>query len=158
MDSKIAKPIPEQPRPGLTLLQKWYDDPTTMPAYANMLTIAVHEFEYMSVTMRCDIDEKHRNILGIVHGGLTASLIDEATGCSVITMLAEGERCATIDLNIKYLKAIPISIGTVYAQAKLIHTSKRIYTLDAYVKDGAGTLYAHGVGSFYVTANKPKPL
>lgn len=139
---------------GLDLLKKWHDDPQTIPSYAKMLDIELDQFDHKFARMRCHLSQKHTNILGIVHGGLTATLIDEATGCASISLLQPGEKCSTIDLHVKYLKGIPLDLGIIYADAKIVHQSRRFFTVDCLVTDADGTLYAHGVGSFYVMVPK----
>jgi len=47
--------------------------------------------------------------MGVVQGGVTASILDAATGCAIQTFLEAGVRFATIDLNVKYIK--PVQVG-----------------------------------------------
>ncbi len=44
-------------------------------------------------------DERHYNGLGIVHGGLAATLLDSATGCAINTMMPAGRIFTTLEMK-----------------------------------------------------------
>src|ERR1700730_14569636 len=45
-------------------------------------------------------DECHYNGLGIVHGGLAATLLDSALGCAINTMMPAGKIFTTLEMKI----------------------------------------------------------
>ena len=51
------------------------------------------------------IHSHHDNILKIVHGGAIASLADQAAMRALQTLLPEGQRCRTVQMDIHYLAA-----------------------------------------------------
>ncbi len=51
------------------------------------------------------IQPHHNNILNIVHGGAIASLADQAAMRALQTLLPEGQRCRTVQMDIHYLSA-----------------------------------------------------
>ena len=59
-----------------------------------------------------DVEEHHHNTLGIVHGGVTSSIIDHAAGAAVISL---GERGLTMRLEVEFLA--PIRRGHVECEA-----------------------------------------
>src|SRR4051794_14281086 len=54
---------------------------------------------------------RHYNPIGSVHGGVIATLLDTAAGCSVHSTLAPGERYTSLDLSVKFLRPVTIASG-----------------------------------------------
>jgi uncharacterized protein (TIGR00369 family) len=88
--------------------------------------------------------EKHLNPIGTVHGGYAATLLDSALGCAIHTVLTPGERYTTVDLNVKYLRAILPGMGKVTATAEVVHKGRKIATSEARLVGEDGKLYATG--------------
>lgn len=96
----------------------------------------------ISIQMRDDL----RQPSGVLHGGVTATLIDTAMAFAVITRLAEGERASTIDLTVHYLR--PHTEGTFTCTARVVRAGKRIFTLSADVVNEAGKLIATAISTY----------
>ena len=80
--------------------------------------------------------------MGVVQGGVTASILDAATGCAIQTLLEAGVRFATIDLNIKYIKPVQADGCILIAEGRTLHVSNRIGMAEGTLKDKNGKLYA----------------
>lgn len=94
-----------------------------------------------------DIVPSHLNLLGIVHGGVLMSLMDNAMG--LVVMLAETkERAVTATMNTHFLASS--KGGLLTCEAELIHRTGRTLTLEARVKAEDGKLLALGSGSYRV--------
>jgi uncharacterized protein (TIGR00369 family) len=91
-------------------------------------------------------DKRHINPLGGVHGGFAATVLDSVTGCSVHTMLEAGVGYATVDLNIKMIKPVPLNRELI-AEGKVIHLSHNIGISEGTLKDEDGKLYAHATAT-----------
>ncbi len=92
-------------------------------------------------------EHHHLNIMGIVQGGVTASILDAVTGCTIQSLLEPGATYTTIDLNIKYIKPVKAD-GTIFiAEGRTIHVSNRIGIAKGTLKDKSGTLYAYASAS-----------
>lgn len=96
----------------------------------------------LEITMRDQLKQPH----GVLHGGITATLIDTAMAYAVITCLGENERASTIDLTVHYLR--PHTEGTVSCIAKVVRAGKRIFTVAADVVNENGTLIATAVSTY----------
>ena len=79
----------------------------------------------ITIKMRDQLRQPH----GVLHGGITATLIDTAMAFAVITRLAEGEKATTVDLTVHYLR--PHVEGAVSCTARVVRAGKRIITLTA---------------------------
>jgi len=96
----------------------------------------------ISFEMRDQLRQPH----GILHGGITATLIDTAMAFAVVTELTEGEKASTIDLTMHYLR--PHTEGTVTCTAKVVRAGKRIFTLSAEAVNGKGKLIATAISTY----------
>ncbi|MBD2872412.1 PaaI family thioesterase [Paenibacillus arenilitoris] len=98
-------------------------------------------------TICLDATDRHLNLLGLVHGGVIMSLLDNAMG--LVVMLAEtGERAVTANLNTQFLTSS--RGGSLICEAELVHRTERTLTLQAQVKDDGGKLLAWGSGAYRV--------
>lgn len=96
----------------------------------------------ISIEMRDDL----RQPSGVLHGGVTATLIDTAMAFAVRTRLAIDEATATIDLTIHYLR--PHLDGTFTCTARVVRAGKRIFTVSADVNNEDGKLIATGLSTY----------
>ena len=87
--------------------------------------------------------EFHYNPIGMVHGGLYATIMDSTMGSAIQTTLPAGSGYSTIDLQITYIKSARIETGTLTCVGKVIHSGRKIATGYAEVRDSKGVLYAH---------------
>lgn len=115
---------------------------------AELLGIRAERFGDGAATFGLTVREDHMNPYGAVHGGVVYSLVDTAMGAAVHTRLAEGERCATIEIKINYLA--PVTAGDLRAEARLVERTKRISVLEARVRGGGDQLVAVATGTFYI--------
>jgi uncharacterized protein (TIGR00369 family) len=103
-----------------------------------------------TATLACMPEAKFENSMGRMHGGFVASLIDSALGVAVLTKVPEGASFGTIDLNVKFVRAIEQKTGLLTATAKVLHAGRTMFTAECQVAGADGKLYAHGSGSFLV--------
>ena len=101
-----------------------------------------HNEAVISIQMRDDL----RQPAGVLHGGVTATLIDTAMAFAVITRLAEGERASTIDLTVHYLR--PHTEGSITCTAKVVRAGKRIFTVSADVENEDGKQIATAISTY----------
>ncbi len=96
----------------------------------------------ISIEMRDDL----RQPSGVLHGGVTATLIDTAMAFAVRTRLAMDEATATIDLTVHYLR--PHITGIFTCTAKVVRAGKRIFTVSAEVHNEEGKLIATAISTY----------
>lgn len=96
----------------------------------------------VEMDMREDLKQPH----GVLHGGVTATIIDTAMAFAVRTHLADHDFTATIDLTVHYLR--PHTVGTITCTAKCVRAGKRIFTVTADVTNADGKLIATGLSTY----------
>ena len=90
--------------------------------------------------------DEHMNGWSVLHGGVTATLIDTAMAFAVRTRLPIDEATATIDLTVHYLR--PHITGIFTCTAKIVRAGKRIFTVSADVVNEDGKLIATGLSTY----------
>ncbi len=72
----------------------------------------------------------------IVHGGLVATLLDTAMGGACFSVLEDGETFLTADLTVEFFR--PARPGTVRAEGRVVHRTKRMVFCAADLSDPGG--------------------
>src|SRR5215212_11598474 len=63
--------------------------------------------------------EYHYNPIGMVHGGVAATLLDSAMGCAVQSRLGAGTGYTTLEMKVNLLRAITVDTGPVRCEGTL---------------------------------------
>jgi uncharacterized protein (TIGR00369 family) len=72
----------------------------------------------------------------VIHGGLVATLLDTAMGGACWSLLEEGETFLTADLHVEFLRSS--RPGTLRAEGKVVHRTKRVVFCAGELYDAAG--------------------
>ncbi|MBK7218781.1 MAG: PaaI family thioesterase [Candidatus Promineofilum sp.] len=131
---------------GLELMQAMVDGQIPMPPIAHVIPMRGVAAEHGRIVFEAQADERHLNPLGGVHGGFAATVLDSVTGCAVHTVLEAGVGYATVDLNVKMLKAVPRGVPLI-AEGKVIFVSRSLGISEGTLKDAGGNLYAHATAT-----------
>jgi uncharacterized protein (TIGR00369 family) len=90
-------------------------------------------------------DEYHYNPIGVVHGGLAATLLDSAMGCAVHTTLDAGTGYTTLELKVNYVRGMTRDTGRVRCEATVVRRGGTIATAEGrLIAEETGKLLAHG--------------
>ena len=96
--------------------------------------------------------EFHYNPIGVVHGGLAATILDSAMGCAVHTTLPAGVGYTTLDLQATFVRPITRDTGPLRCEGTVLHRGKRIATAEGRViAETTGKLVASGTSSCLIT-------
>jgi uncharacterized protein (TIGR00369 family) len=82
------------------------------------------------------------NPQGTLHGGITATLLDSAMGCAVLSALPPGTHSTTVDLSVTFLRPVPLDGTVLSAEGEVVHVGKRIATAHGRVHDRERRLVA----------------
>lgn len=88
--------------------------------------------------------EWHYNQTGGAHGGVHATLLDSAMGCAVHTRLPAGTSYTTLDISVRYLRAVRVDTGPVRCEGQVISLGRRVATAQGRITDAAGAVLATG--------------
>jgi uncharacterized protein (TIGR00369 family) len=129
---------------GLGFLTAILEGKLPAPPIAETLGFELAEVEAGRVVFAGTPQLRHYNPIGVVHGGFTCTLLDSALGCAVHSTLAKGEAYTTLELKVNLVRAITGDTGRVAAESRLLYRGRTLGTAEAYLRDAAGKLYAHG--------------
>ena len=130
--------------PGAAFLRAIAEGRLPPPPIASLMGFDIEEVGEGRVVFAVDPQEYHYNPIGVVHGGLAATLLDSAMGCAVHSLLPEGRAYTTLELKVNYVRALKHDTGRVRAIGKVIHLGGKVATAEGSIVDAAGKLHAHG--------------
>ena len=134
---------------GLSALRAVMTGELPPPPMAALMGMELLEVDAGRALFAATPGPQHYNPLGTVHGGLAATLIDSATGCAVHTTLPRGATFTTIDLQVRYVRAITSDTGRVLCEGTVVHRGRTLATAQATLTAG-GRLLAHGTASLLI--------
>jgi acyl-CoA thioesterase len=99
--------------------------------------------------MQLVVDERHLSTAERVHGGVFFTMLDTAMGRAVISVLPEGQGCATVEAKINYFR--PVQRGRLLARATVVSKTRRTAYAEASLLDEDDRLVARASGTFFLT-------
>jgi uncharacterized protein (TIGR00369 family) len=91
--------------------------------------------------------EFHYNPIGSVHGGMISTLCDSACGCAVQSLLPAGTYYTSLDLSVKFLRAVSPAAGRLTCTGTVTHLGSRSALAEARLTGNDGKLYAFATSS-----------
>ena len=99
----------------------------------------------------CVPEERHYNPIGVVHGGVAATLLDSAMGAAVHTTLPQGNAYSTLETKFNLVRAITAETGEIRAEGVVVHRGSRVATAEGRITRASdGKLLAHGTSTCLV--------
>jgi len=95
---------------------------------------------------RLDVRPKHKQIHGVVHGGILAALADTAAAIAAYTVIPRGRELATLELKINYLEPVPG--GRVKADARVLRAGRNFIVTECEIFNETGALAAKALLTF----------
>jgi uncharacterized protein (TIGR00369 family) len=86
--------------------------------FNNLLGMKLLALHSDGLTIECAIGPRLLNKARVLHGGVTAALVDAAVGIALHRHLGDGRAITTVELKINYFR--PAKKGKVFARAHLL--------------------------------------
>lgn len=119
--------------------------------------IDVVELGHIAFTMRAE--EWMANPMGVVHGGMTATILDTVTTLSVQSKLPPTHFCTTVDLHVQFVRSVAPDSRIVKAHGYAVHVGRTIGTARGEAYDEDGRLIATATGTFSILeAERPRAV
>src|SRR4051812_41926525 len=141
---------------GLDYLNAIIQGEVPPPPIAELMDFDLDEVADGAATFSVVPAEYHYNPIGVVHGGLAATLFDSALGCAIHTTLPAGTGYTTLELKVNYLRPLTVDTGRVRCEARVIHVGGRVATAEARLLDEADRLYGHATTTCMVFRPAPE--
>lgn len=136
---------------GIEWLRAMARQEAPAPPLADVLGFRLEQIEKGEVVVTLEPQEYHYNPMGVLHGGMAATLFDSSLGCAVQTMLPPAHAAPTMQLQVNYVRPVSVRTGKVFCSGKVVHLGNRSATAEGRLTDREGKLYAHATGTFLVT-------
>lgn len=114
--------------------------------FAQLIGMRLVDLKLDEAVISIEIRDDLRQPSGVLHGGVTATLIDTAMAFAVRTRLEKEAKTATIDLTVHYLR--PLVEGKAICTGKVVRAGKRVFTVSADVYNDDGKLIATGLSTY----------
>jgi uncharacterized protein (TIGR00369 family) len=95
---------------------------------------------------RLDVRPKHKQIHGVVHGGIIASLADTTGAIAAYTAVPRGVELATLEMKINFLEPVPG--GRIKAEAKVLRAGRNFVVAECEVFNESGSMAAKALLTF----------
>jgi uncharacterized protein (TIGR00369 family) len=112
----------------------------TPPPIAHLLGFVLKSIEPGHAVFEMEIDERHHNPMGTLHGGVYCDLADAAMGYAYAATLGQGETFTTVELKINFFR--PVRTGALTAEARVVKAGSTLGYVECDVKDQTGKLVA----------------
>jgi len=120
---------------------------TSAHPFADLLGLSVDSKQSGKSTCSIAFTERLLNPNNVVHGGVIYSMADTGMGGALMSLLGDGQHCATIEIKMMYLK--PAGHHDLVCNTEVIKQGRRVAILESEVFSG-GELIATATGSFAV--------
>lgn len=127
---------------GLQYLRAMMAGELPPPPIMELLGFSLVSVEEGVARMAIEAGEHLYNPIGMVHGGVAATLLDSVMGCAVHTLLPVGRGYTTLEIKVNFVRAVTDASGRVVGEGRVAHLGRQTAVADARLTDEAGRLYA----------------
>jgi uncharacterized protein (TIGR00369 family) len=96
--------------------------------------------------LRLDVKARHKQLHGVVHGGILAALADTTAAVAAYTVIPRGTEIATLELKINFLE--PVAGGRILADAKVLRKGRNFIVTECDILNANGSLAAKALLTF----------
>ena len=129
----------------LELAEKMIRGEVSPPPIGRLLGFVLKSIEPGRAVFEMEVDERHHNPMGTLHGGIYCDLADAAMGYAYAATLVEGETFTTVELKINFFR--PVRKGKLTAEANVVRAGAHLGYVECNVKDGDGKLVARAAST-----------
>jgi uncharacterized protein (TIGR00369 family) len=87
------------------------------------------------------------NGIGVLHGGVAASVFDTAAGCACLTVVPREKVAVTMDLHVRYFAPLTLKSGPARCEGVVIHAGRTTATAEGRLFDVSGRLCGHATST-----------
>lgn len=114
--------------------------------FNKLIGLRVARLHSDGITLECAMRDELKNIAGMMHGGVAATLADAAVGIALARHFGGRRPCTTTDLKINYLR--PIAHGKIIARSHLVRIGKNLCVGRVDLKDAQRKLAAVAIVTY----------
>jgi uncharacterized protein (TIGR00369 family) len=111
-----------------------------MPPVARLVGFRLVSAEPEQVVFEMEVDERHTNPMGTLHGGILCDVADAAMGVAYLSGLSDEESFTTLELKINFLR--PFWKGRLTATGKIVSRGRTVGLAECTIVDDRDRLIA----------------
>ena len=116
--------------------------------YFSLLSMEIKDLEWGTSVLEVELEEKHLQPFGYVHGGVIASVMDAAAFWAVFPQVKDGLGLTTVEIKVNYLA--PIQKGKLVAKGQCIKIGRTLALGEVFISGSEGNLLAHGTATMMI--------
>ena len=129
----------------LELAQKVRRGEAPPPPIGRLLGFVLKVIEPGYAVFEMEVDQRHHNPMGTLHGGILCDIADAAMGVAYAATLSDGESFTTLELKINLMK--PVWDGHLRAEGRVLKAGRTIGLVEGRVTDESGSLVAYATST-----------
>jgi len=134
-------------------LQRVISGKSPPPPITNLIGFSLTQIEYGRAIIELEVNDRHTNPFGTVHGGIICDIADAAMGAACHSTLANDEICSTLEIKISFLQRAPKE--RLRAEGRVLKEGHNISFLECDITDSSGNLIARATGTLMKSKQKP---
>ena len=134
----------------LQWLRDMRDHRVPAPPAAHAMGFEILTVDEGRIVFSMRAEEWMANPMGVVHGGLIATLLDTVLTLAVLVKLPQDRICTTIGLNVQFVRPVLLTGEALAGEGAAVHVGKTIGTAEGRVLDACGRLIAHGTSTMAI--------
>ncbi len=112
----------------------------------SLLGLNLESLEKGHVVFSMRIKPRHKQLHGVVHGGVLATVADTVAAIAAYTTVPKGTEIATVEMKINFLEAVPG--GRIRAEGRVLRTGRNFVVTECEIYKDNGTLAAKALLTF----------
>jgi uncharacterized protein (TIGR00369 family) len=113
-----------------------------LPPICKLVDFFFEEFGDGRAVMVLQPSEAHYNLIGSIHGGIIATVLNSVMGCAVHTKLPAGSAYTTLEIKVNYLRPATMETGPMRAVGTVVHAGRRAAMAESTLVDASGKIHA----------------
>jgi uncharacterized protein (TIGR00369 family) len=110
------------------------------------LGLELESLEHGHVVFAMKVKDRHKQMHGVVHGGVLATLADTVAAIAAYTTVPKGTHIATVELKINYLEAV--DDGRIKADARVLRAGRNFVVVECEIFSENGAMAAKALMTF----------
>lgn len=111
-----------------------------------ILGLSLESMERGRVVFRMRVKPRHKQLQGVVHGGILTTLADTVAAIAAYTTVPKETRIATVELKINFLE--PVASGWLRAEARVLRTGRNFVVTECEILNEKGAMAAKALLTF----------
>lgn len=111
-----------------------------------LLGLSLLSLEKGHVVFSMRVRPRHKQIHGVVHGGVLATVADTVAAIAAYTTVPRDTEIATVEMKINFLEAVPG--GKIKAEGRVLRTGRNFIVAECDIFNEKGTLVAKALLTF----------